>query len=228
MFSFAELWNLFANLNERINGLVKSMKYLRYLVHDHNDQDPALQLFAPSVRKLTVRSSKFDIQPFRALRSLTLEFPCREQRNSIRLGNVPFLEYLDLHYPMKDEKLLQSIFSGELKRLKTCKLGEVLPDLRWTGSPQLRSLKINVHGPWELIGVLRVCPSLERFNAVVYSSGTSNFTPPNQSIPCLNVSLRILTVRTYFDILIPVLTICPNLEQLTFWELNKTLTYTRL
>jgi hypothetical protein len=220
LFSWEELYTTFFGLNQRFNNILQSLK-LNFTVNTTNNQHPALMFFAASIARLTVCLGQFDIIPFSALRSLTLQYPSLQQRNSIRPENFPYLEYLNLAYPLQDLVLLNEVFSNAFEHLKKCKFDRTLATHSWNGSPKLRSLSISVENSYALVCVLRACPNISQLSVIVYDTPQDNLTLPHHAISCMNLFLRHLFIRSKYEILARILTVTPNLKWLTFEDIAK-------
>jgi hypothetical protein len=220
LFSWEELYHTFFGLNERFNKILRSLTHLNLTVNSTNEHHPALNIFAPSIARLTVCLGQFSIIPFSGLRSLYLQYPSLQQRNSIRPENCPHLENLKLSYPLHDSILLNLIFSNAFKHLKYCQFDRTDTNHSWNGSPKLRSLSISVYDSYGTFCVLRACPNIVRLSIIIYPMPEKNVSLPRYSISCMNLSLRRLFVRAEFELLAPILTCTPNLKWLTFQDLN--------
>ncbi len=216
LFSWEELYHSFFGLNQRFNIILQSSNHLNFTVDTTTiKHHSALTFFASCITYLTVCLGHFDITPFSALRSLTLQYPSLHQRNSIRPENFPHLEYLNLSYPLEDSILLNLIFSNAFKSLKGCQFDRTVTDHSWHGSPNLRSLSISVNGAGETICVLRACPNISRLNIIIYSAPESNMSFPRHSISSMNF-LRRLFIRSTFKKFVWISPLIPNLKWLTF------------
>ena len=218
MFSSDELYQSFVDLNERINRILRSLRHLSCKKWNH--QHLSCLFFAPSLAKLTIYCGHDGIQAYVGLRSLTLEYPSLKQLNIIRPDRFPLLEYLKLSKPLEDSLLLRLIFSNAFPRLKSCRFDQIRPSMSWTGSPKLRSLKFWLHGLWEAACVLRACPSLARLNITIYQHEGRQLTSPKRSVPCINNALRSLVIFAEFEVLMSLLPMFPNLERLTFRDME--------
>jgi hypothetical protein len=220
LFSWEELYHTFLGLNQRFNDILRSLKHLDFIVNATNNHHLALHFFAPCIVRLTVCLGQFDIKPFIGLRSLTLQYPSLQQRNSIRPENFSFLEYLNLSYPLEDSILLNLIFSNAFEYLKECKFDRTLTNHIWNSSPKLRSLSISVNNSYGIICVLRACPNISRLNIIVYDIPEDSTSLPRHSISCMNLFLRRLFIRSNFAIVAAILTLTPNLKWFTFEDIT--------
>ncbi|CAF0918085.1 unnamed protein product [Adineta steineri] len=215
LFSWQELYRIFFGLNQRFSTILKTSNHLNFTVDESNKHHPALTFFNSCIICLKVCLGQFDITPFLALRSLTLQYPSLQQRNSIRPENFPYLEYLNLSYPLEDSILLNLIFSNGFKYLKNCKLDQTTTNYSWHGSPKLRSLSISVHNLYGIICVLHACPNIFRLNIIVYDKPQNNISFTLHSSFSLDL-IQYLFIRSTFEIFTSILTFMPNLKSLTF------------
>jgi hypothetical protein len=220
LFSWEELYQTFVGLNQRFTKILRSLKHLNFTVNSTNQHHPVLDIFAPSIACLTVCLGQFNITPFLGLRSLNLQYPSLQQRNSIRPENFPFLKNLKLSYPLHDSILLNLIFSNAFEHLKYCHFDRTDTDHKWNGSPKLLSLSISVHNSYGTFCVLRACPNVVRLNIIIYTTHQKNVSLPRYSVTCMNLSLRRLFIRGEFELLAPILTCTPNLKWLTFEDMK--------
>lgn len=218
MLSPDELYQSFVDLNSRMNRILRSLRHLSCKKWNHQHL-PCL-FFTSNLAKLTVYCGHDDIRPYIGLRSLTLECLGLKQQSAIRPDIFPLLEHLKLSTPLEDSALPRLIFSGAFSRLKFCPFDRIQSRIGWTGSPQLRSLKVRLRDHWETVCVLRACPNLLRLNIAIYAGEKSLFTLPKQSIFCKNDILRSLVIFAEFEILLPLLPLFPSLERLTYREIE--------
>ena len=218
-FPWQGLYHAFFGLNQRFNDMLRSTSHLKFTVQSDNaDAPPSLMFFAPCIRSLEVWLGQFDVEPFSGpIRSLILHYPSLRQRNAIRLANFPYLEHLNLAYPLEDTELLRVIFSNAFPHLKKCRFDRTLVDPSWPGSSTLCSLAISINLAQDAIVVLRVCPNLRRLHIIIYETWDDDVSLPPQPIPGVRLlSLRYLFVRSAFPQLPAILLSTPNLQSLTY------------
>lgn len=221
LFSLKELCYSFADLNKRISTIIQSVQHLDYVVNSSTQHSRELVVLAQCFARLTVCLGQFDIAPFSAIRSLTLQYPSLQQRCCIRPTNFPLLEYLSLSYPLNDADLLNSIFSNEFKRLKKCKFDTIHVDHRLEGSPNIRSLSVTVHDSYGIVCVFRACPNIRWLNIIVLEEVQSGLLLPKHPIICNNLALEHLFIRSTFEMLISILKLTPNLKWLSFDDIER-------
>ncbi|CAF2986679.1 unnamed protein product [Rotaria sp. Silwood2] len=172
--SVVDLYRGFLNLNQRINGLLKSLDKIKYSLSSNSWEIATPYISSRIVRLVISHPFPFSLNPFINLRSLTLKKANNDQFQKICSGFIsPYLTYLRLillfnHEVLNHSNTFINLFSNRFKFLrKLCILGKMnIPPTTLSAcssTPSLRSISINISKNLYLYStILSTCPNLVR------------------------------------------------------------------
>lgn len=190
-FDGRELYNVFYNLNSRLNILIKSMAHLSlYYQAPFDTLIGSNPIFLSQIHTLSIYSKqniKFNL--FFNVHRLIIWFPTDEQVFQIDSKSFPYLEYLSVYYTIPRFSicsLYEKIFSNGFPLLKSCFLsGNEFPSntIEWKQSPNLKYLYITSINS----SILSACPNLHSLDMILPTLNDISFN--------LNVHLNLRRVK---------------------------------
>ena len=219
-----DLYQIFAQLNARLNVLIHSLRNLRVILPEDWDREEQLPIpfHASQISTLIIKHDEpIHFSAYPNLRSLKLSMPTREQCNGIQAALLPHLEHLfisNLYFADHSEELCRLIFSSTFSRLQTCQIDRMTLDhSHSSSSSSLRQLILSP-STWQSNFypiIFQSCPRLTHLT--IQRLRKSSFSLAFDT-PLLHTALRSLNMHfssigdDWFDQIDCLLSIVPNLE----------------
>ncbi|CAF0918783.1 unnamed protein product [Adineta ricciae] len=161
-FDARDLFQLFYQLNTRLNNLLKSSQQLNLIFHMQifaDNQINDLHLFPHFTHTLIVgRAILIDLNQFRNIRSLKLECPLKRVLSQLTSQNLPYLEHLSVSH-------LDTLTTAD----------------EWTSLPSLRTLRISRITLVVYHAILKACQHLHSLELAMFSCDDSTLNIESHS-----------------------------------------------
>lgn len=174
-FSTREIFRSFLHLNNRVDSLIQSCRFLTYSTDmKHDDLD---QISFPWIRTLIIKTIlPYSLELFPNLHRLILDYLTEEFLSQI---NLPHLEYLAITHrvhPFYLDNLHAKIFSETFPNLTSASISRLrLPSQPWSQTFSMRHLQLNEINTSIYLAILHACPNLHtlRFKLSIESAISS-------------------------------------------------------
>jgi len=221
-----DLYNIFFNLNSRLNSIINSLQNLRLILpEDWDNKERRIPFFASQISTLIIKHDELvDFSYYSNIRSLKLSMPTVDQCNALQPSLLPNLEriyILNLFFSDNSEQLCRLIFSSSFSRLQICHIDRMtFNDCYSYSSLSLRQLTISPC-TWKsnmYKQIFEACPKLTHLRIIrlrnISFKLSSNFFPPHTSLRHLSIHFYSIG-NDWYNQIDWLLSIVPNLENFT-------------
>ena len=214
------LYQLFWNLNYRLNVLLASMNNLQLII-DEVENNETIIAIASHVVLLQVNTwDDIDLTGFGNLCSLALTRPSPSQLKQIRAETMPKLTHLSLYsnvYFIAPKQLIHDAFSNAFSSLRWARLGHIdLSDLQSRTAQSLRHLHISCSTIALIPFLLASCPRLHYLHVDICRD-SDQITIPSPNIsnhPLRQFLLRDYCLSTSSKDILSLLSYIPNTQKI--------------
>ena len=218
-FNLDELYQTFWNLNQRLNGILKSLSNLSVVIDDVSPCQ-SLEIFSRQIHRLKLTISNcLDFTRFPQLEILEITRTTSCHLEQIRSDILPDLTDLTLStsfYVSLPNQLLNDIFNNGFSSLRRVHLGRV--DLFRSSicfhSPSLQSIHLTFIDPNLLPQILLFCPNLQSFHVTFFGQSQHLLPPSMSDHPLKDLTLLDPYQKLSFEIVTILLLYLPHLHSL--------------